>query len=284
MRHTKGKTKSWYPFWTDKWLWGSTRHELIVEDEDGKLFDLRGIYVDLLTLSKKDDGFIRANETTPYPHEQLAGMFCVPVERLKQCIEICLHPEVEKLREPSPGIYYIPSTADYELSDRYIREIERENNNSAGKEEQCAEKAESIIEYNRIEDNIKEDIYTHWIQKLIQERLLQVGKLKTQPTLKNCLDLEGRFPADKIKKILWAMENYKKLTTNYISVYLTALQWLEREGVPMKRVELESCGFCGEMVSSLKTHSDICNKNPKNRPPKAEELDPRIKDFKFNDK
>jgi hypothetical protein len=266
MRHTKGKTKSWYPFWTDKWLWGSTRHELIVEDEDGKLFDLRGIYVDLLTLSKKDDGFIRANETTPYPHEQLAGMFCVPLDRLKQCIEICLHPEVEKLREPLPGIYYIPSTADYELSERYIRQISTEKDNSAGKEEQCAEKAESIIEYNRKEKNIKEDIYIHWIQKLIQERLLQVSKLKTQPTLKDCLDLEGSFPAEKIREILWKMENYKKLNTNYVSVYLTALNWLQRDGVPRKRVELESCGFCGEMVSSLKTHSDICNKNPKNKP------------------
>ena len=153
MRHSKGKTKSWYPFWTDKWLWGSTRHELIVEDEDGKLFDLRGIYVDLLTLSKKDDGFIRANESTPYPHEQLAGMFCVPLERLKQCIEICLHPEVEKLREPLPGIYYIPSTADYELSEDYIRRISPKNDNKSEKADQCTEKAEPIIEYNRKEKN-----------------------------------------------------------------------------------------------------------------------------------
>ena len=124
----------------------------------------------------------------------------------------------------------------------------------------------------------KEELPTHWIQKLISERLLQVSRLKTQLTIKNCLDLENSFPAAKIRKILWSMENYKKLNTNYVSVYLTALQWLEREGVPRKRTELESCDFCGEMVSSLKTHTDICNKNPKNRTPKAEEMPKDIQD------
>ena len=102
----------WYPFWIDKWLFGSTRHELIIREGDA-VHDLRGIFIDLLTLSKKDQGFIRANETTPYPLEQLAGMFCVPLELLKRTIAICV--VAGKLVESSPGIYYVASTGEYEL-------------------------------------------------------------------------------------------------------------------------------------------------------------------------
>ncbi len=105
----------------DKWLFGSTRHELIVKSDDGSRKDLRGIFLDLLTLSKKDKGYIRANETTPYPTEQLAGMFCVSIDDLRLTIDLCL--QHGKLSEPGPGIYYVNSTETYSLSDRWKREV-----------------------------------------------------------------------------------------------------------------------------------------------------------------
>ncbi len=110
---------TWYPFYIDKWLFGSTRHELILKEDD-RFIDLRGIWMDLLTISKKDSGWIRANETTPYPIEQLAGMFCVPIEQLKKTIEIAI--DKGKLTEPIPGFFYIASTETYKLSDRWKRE------------------------------------------------------------------------------------------------------------------------------------------------------------------
>lgn len=114
----------WFPFFIDKWIFGSTRHELILRDAQGKYIDdLRGIFVDLLVLSKKDDGFIRANESTPYPMSQLAGMFNVPEEKLRKVIEICLDPKVGKMKETAPGIYYINSTMLYDFSDRHRRRV-----------------------------------------------------------------------------------------------------------------------------------------------------------------
>ena len=144
---------AWYPFWVDKWLFGSTRHELIV-DENDQTIDLRGVFIDLLTLSKKDDGFIRANETTPYPPEQLAGLFRVPLEWLKRTIDICI--KVGKLSEPSPGIYYVESTDIYALTDRRKRQISAKAEMASEKKEAAAEKADLREEKKRIE-KIKKD-------------------------------------------------------------------------------------------------------------------------------
>lgn len=157
--------KSWYPLWIDKWLWGSTRLELILTDKNtGEFLDLRGIYLDLLTLSKKDGGFIRANQTTPYPHTQLAGMFGVPIEKLDLCINICLDPRVDKLRETSPGIYFIPSTADYELTERHKRRFETNLDKMSTTEDimsantdTMSEKAVTIIDKRREENKIGKD-------------------------------------------------------------------------------------------------------------------------------
>lgn len=150
--------KSWYPFWIDKWLFGSTRHELIVKEGD-VVHDLRGIFIDLLTLSKKDQGYIRANDSTPYPLEQLAGMFCVPLDLLKRTIAICV--VAGKLIESSPGIYYVASTEEYELkkSAKYEAQSKAEKTDAgqlfpgAGQNLPAKEKEK---EKERIEKDIKE--------------------------------------------------------------------------------------------------------------------------------
>ncbi|MFA5937344.1 MAG: hypothetical protein WC822_05740, partial [Candidatus Paceibacterota bacterium] len=78
-------------------------------------------FVDLLTFGAKDNGFIRANETTPYPHMQLAGLLNIPVTLLDSTIAKCLH--FNKLQEPTPGIYHLTNWDEYQFSERYVREI-----------------------------------------------------------------------------------------------------------------------------------------------------------------
>jgi len=142
---------SWFPLWIDKWIFGSTRHELIIKNPDGTIDDLRGVFLDLMSVSKKDNGFIRANETTPYPMEQLAGMFCIPLDILKKTIEKCL--EFGKLSEPSPGIYYLNSNQTYALTDRHIRRLKSKADMGSGKADMWSKNPDIRIEKNRIEKN-----------------------------------------------------------------------------------------------------------------------------------
>ena len=166
---------AWYPFYIDKWLFGSTRHELVIGPGWADRFpdlvplvpasiikrpftDLRGIFLDLMTLSKKDGGYIRANETTPYPLEQLAGMFCVPIDHVRATINICIDPKVGKLSETLPGIYYLKSTEAYALSDRWKREKNPPQGECSDNPEQASEKGEARLEKKREEKNKEEEI------------------------------------------------------------------------------------------------------------------------------
>jgi hypothetical protein len=53
-----------------------------------------------------------------------------------------------------------------------------------------------------------------------------IRKMKTQPTADQLEKLKTDFGEESVKAIFLQMENYKKLTTNNISVYLTANNWL----------------------------------------------------------
>lgn len=101
----------WFPFWIDKWLLGSTRDELTVEQ--------CAVWVDFLALSYKDDGYIRANEGIPYPLKRLAGLLNRPEELIQQTIDRCLESDVNKLRREPDGTLYVISHPDYELSKRH---------------------------------------------------------------------------------------------------------------------------------------------------------------------
>jgi uncharacterized phage protein (TIGR02220 family) len=119
---------NWFPLWSDKWIFGSTRHELTHEQ--------RAIWTDLMAIANKDDGFIRANESTPYPYPQLSGLLCAPIELIESTIERCL--SAGKLKQVEPGIFYICNWKEYQLSGRYKRLI-------AGKVEQASAKADASI-------------------------------------------------------------------------------------------------------------------------------------------
>jgi len=109
----RGKTYEWIPLWVEKWLWGSTRLELE--------HDERAIWIDLLVIASKDDGFIRANEDIPYLDLQLAGLLCCDVDLLKRTIEKCI--KYKKIETLKNGTLRIINWAAYQLTDRHKRRL-----------------------------------------------------------------------------------------------------------------------------------------------------------------
>lgn len=76
--------------------------------------------------------------------------------------------------------------------------------------------------------DIKE-VHVHALQKYVSENLKNVSRLRDQLTKEECEKLIARFNKAVIQKVLIAMENKKDLTKKYVSVYLTLLNWCERE-------------------------------------------------------
>lgn len=109
----RGKTYEWIPLWVEKWLWGSTRLELLPGE--------RSVWVDLMALGSKDDGYIRANEKTPYLDQQLAGMLCVEIELLQSSITKCI--QYGKLEKDEFGCLHIVNWEAYSLSGSYKRKV-----------------------------------------------------------------------------------------------------------------------------------------------------------------
>lgn len=149
--------QNWLPLWVDSWLFGSTRIELKPEE--------RAIWVDLLALGAKDNGYIRAGVNIPYPIRQMAGLLMVEEELLQRTIDLCV--QTEKLEVQESGILKITNWDKYQLSDRYRRRLKSgigkpDKKDSSAKTEQCAEKsADSSVEkepYNiRREENRGEE-------------------------------------------------------------------------------------------------------------------------------
>ncbi|GAH77353.1 unnamed protein product, partial [marine sediment metagenome] len=134
------------------WLFGSTRLELEPDE--------RSVWIDLLALSKKDNGYIRANEGMPYPDSQLSGMLNIKEELLKRTICKCLSKKVKKLERLKDGTLFVVSqaTGDYELSKRYKRMLKEK---TSAKAEHTSAKAEPKrreekrrVDKNRVEKKV----------------------------------------------------------------------------------------------------------------------------------
>lgn len=138
--------KFWFPWWPDKWIFGSIRIECTVEE--------RAIWVDLLSLASKDNGYIRANEETPYPTEQLAGMLMVPQETLANAIEKFINLKDKdgkgKLTRTKYGTLYVTKWEKYQFSDRWKRKLKE---GSSEKTEQCSSESAPIINNNKKNNN-----------------------------------------------------------------------------------------------------------------------------------
>ena len=140
----KKKGDDWFPFWIDKWIFGSTRDELTIEQ--------CAIWVDFLALSYKDNGYIRANEGIPYPIKRLSGLLGRPEKLIQQTIDRCLDPKVNKLRLEPDGTLYVLSHPEYALSGRHKRRLSENNVRKNGHDGQKTD-AKNRIEKNRIEKN-----------------------------------------------------------------------------------------------------------------------------------
>ncbi len=137
----------WFPFWIDKWLLGSTRDELTIEQ--------CAVWVDFLALSYKDEGYIRANEGIPYPIKRLSGLLNRPIKLIQQTIDRCLEPKINKLRLESNGTLYVISHPEYELSKRHKRRLMendvRQKGHDVQKTDAKSREEKSREEKNRIE-------------------------------------------------------------------------------------------------------------------------------------
>lgn len=108
--------KFWFPWWPDKWIFGSVRIECTPAE--------RGIWVDLLSLASKDNGHIRANEETPYPLQQLAGMLIIPEKELDEAIKKFI--KTKKLIKNNSGTLYIAKWDKYQFSERHKRRVKKQ--------------------------------------------------------------------------------------------------------------------------------------------------------------
>ena len=129
--------KFWFPWWPEKWLWGTIRIECTPAE--------RGIWVDLLSLASKDDGYIRANEETPYPIKQLAGMLILSEKELDDAINKFL--KLGKLIKTKTETLYVAKWEKYQFSDRHKRRVEGEMSEDL---DIVSEKKDPIIDYSKL--------------------------------------------------------------------------------------------------------------------------------------
>jgi len=108
--------KFWFPWWPDKWIFGSVRIEFTPAE--------RGIWVDMLSLASKDNGHIRANEETPYPLQQLSGMLIIPEKELDAAIKKFI--KNKKLKKLKSGTLYVTTWKKYQFSKRHKRRVQEE--------------------------------------------------------------------------------------------------------------------------------------------------------------
>lgn len=145
------KPNPWIPFWIDKWLFGSTRIELLPDE--------RSVWLDLLALASKNSGYIRANDTTPYPISQLAGLLIITEELLNRTIEKCI--QYDKIIKNPDGTLKIPSWGTYQLSPRQKRRYSKTSKKASAKEDTVSKKkdAKNKRKKNKVNKK-KEDIST----------------------------------------------------------------------------------------------------------------------------
>ena len=132
--------KFWFPWWPDKWIFGSVRIEFTPAE--------RGIWVDMLSLASKDNGHIRANEETPYPLAQLAGMLIIPEEELDAAIKKFI--KFKKLTMLKSGTLYVTKWEKYQFSERHKRRIEGEMSDET---DTMSKEKDPIIDNSTLDNN-----------------------------------------------------------------------------------------------------------------------------------
>jgi len=220
--------KFWFPWWPDKWIFGSVRIEFTPAE--------RGIWVDLLSLASKDDGHIRANEETPYPILQLSGMLLIPEEQLINAIEKFI--ETEKLIRTECGTLYVSKWDKYQFSDRHRRRVEDTMSENS---DTMSEKKTPIIYNSKLNKNILNK------NKEEKNKTAPNDKNPSKPTVKIFFDFDSNcwngieekdmdlwketYPAVDIEHELlemadWLISNPAKRKSNY-RAFIS--RWLSKE-------------------------------------------------------
>ena len=132
--------KIWFPIWIDKWIFGSTRIELEPDE--------RSVWVDLLALSYKDNGYIRANEGTPYNAKQLAGLLVITEELLERTIQKCV--QTNKIEIKNDQTLYVLNFETYKLSERHKRRFNKDQRTMAGNADTMAKNEARIVNNSRV--------------------------------------------------------------------------------------------------------------------------------------
>ena len=195
----------WFPFWIDKWLFGSMR----IEHTRAEMMT----WIDLLALAGKDNGYIRANEEMGYPIKSLAGILQMDADELDDHLKSLV--KSGKLEQQKTGVLKIITYEKYQLSERHKRRFKQgENAPMSGKTDIVSGKQDPIREDKRIEDKRIEDIGLAPIERKI---LNELKKVKNYPynftdTIEYIRELAVEFPdidiLDEIqKKVAWWRDN-----------------------------------------------------------------------------
>ena len=134
------KPLTWVPWYVDSWIFGSSRIELTRAQ--------RSDFLDLVLLAGKDNGYIRANLTTPYPLAQLAGLLCIDPPDLEETINRCV--EVGKISRLSNGVLYICNWETYKLTDRWRRKLAERDSSVEDKDRPTEEASYPLNERDSI--------------------------------------------------------------------------------------------------------------------------------------
>lgn len=168
------KPLDWFPMWVDKWLFGSTRLELEPDE--------RSVWVDLIALSYKDKGHIRANEGVPYLNTQLAGLLNIPLELLERTIKKCLSIKINKLKLEPDGSLYVVNFANYDFSERHKRRLMSEDADIVSDTADTLSYNISLISSPPIIFNLKSEvidyIITRWNEFATQFNLTTIKSIK----------------------------------------------------------------------------------------------------------
>ena len=210
--------KYWFPWWPDKWIFGSIRIEFSPAE--------RGIWVDMLSLASKDSGHIRANEETPYPTQQLAGMLIIPEDILIKAIDKFI--KFEKITKTKAGTLYVTKWEKYQFTERHKRRINAE---MSEKSDTMSAEKDAIVK-----NNIKEDIIGHNKKEETKKTtatpkiIFNFGIAEFENIIKKDNTIwEKAYPACDIEAELNKMaawlsanptrkkSNYKKFITNWLS-------------------------------------------------------------------
>jgi len=206
----KRTVKGWIPFWGDKWLFGSMRIEFDVTE--------RGIWWDLMALAMKDDGYIRANEDTPYLSQQLAGMLIIPEDLLIKTIDKFV--AANKYVRLKNGTLKIANWDKYCFTDRHMRRVQEqemsaETDTMSKDADRQGEVADTRKERNGKEKNGKENIIKEKVTFNFETEKFENIKEKDIGRWKET------YPACDIKQELlymvdWLISNPSKKKSNYV--------------------------------------------------------------------